>query len=179
MIVAPSSYKVVVSFQSMNNLSPVAASLALGTAVLAAAGCIGLWRAQLRDRLPLEAVCLATLTLLVLGMKVLSVQYLFWLMPLWALYRYRASWLVAAVANTVVFPFSIVDANFPFLSLHGYQVSLGLIYLARDLLVLGGTALWLRSCLTDRQFDGETGRPRSVLQHLGAGAPGPSPVSAP
>jgi hypothetical protein len=100
-------------------------------------------------------------------------------MPLWALYRYRASWLVAAVANTVVFPFSIVDANFPFLSLHGYQVSLGLIYLARDLLVLGGTALWLRSCLTDRQFDEETGRPRSVLQHLGAGAPGPSPVSAP
>lgn len=179
MIVAPSSYKVVVSYQSMNNLSPVAGSLSLGISVAAAAGCIAAWRAQVRDRIPLEAVCLATLTLLVLGMKVLSVQYLFWMMPFWALYSYRASWLVASFANTVIYPFSIFNAHYLFLPVHGYQVSLGLIYFARDFLVLGGTALWLRSYLTDAPLDERPRRPRSMLRRMGARAPGPSPVSTP
>ena len=69
--------------------------------------CLWVWWAQVRGRLPLEAACLATLTFVMLGSKVLSAQYLIWLMPLWALYRLRVTWLLAAAANLVVFPYVV------------------------------------------------------------------------
>ena len=45
------------------------------------------------------------------GGKVLSAQYLIWLMPLWALYPIRPIWLLAALANVVVFPYERVGAE--------------------------------------------------------------------
>jgi hypothetical protein len=147
LLVAPHSWKLAVSFLSTNTLSPVAAALSLPLSVLGAAGCIVAWWAQLRNRLPLEAVCLVTLTLVVLGMKVLSVQYLLWLMPLWALYRVRASWMVACVVTSAVFPYADWDTRYLFVQPHEFLISLGLLYFLRDVLVLVGTCLWLRSIL--------------------------------
>jgi hypothetical protein len=76
---------------------------------------------------------------------VLSVQYLMWLMPLWALYRPRVTWLLAATANLVVFPYAAAAQNVGHLSDHAFAVTLTLAFFGRDLLVAIGTAAWLRS----------------------------------
>jgi hypothetical protein len=91
---------------------------------------------------------LATLTFVMLGSKVLSVQYLMWLMPMWALYRLRVSWLLAAAANLVIFPYVVSATHFGYIPTHPFAVSLTMTYFARDVLVGVGTVLWLRSVLT-------------------------------
>ncbi len=117
--------------------------------VLAALGCLWIWRAQLRDRLPLEAVFLATLSLVVLGGKVLSAQYLIWLMPLWALYRVKPIWLLASLANVVVFPYEVSAQSVTLLPTHVFDVTLTLMFLTRDVLIAWGTWTWLRSVYAD------------------------------
>jgi hypothetical protein len=133
------------SFHSRNVVSGVTGPLSVAFEIGALLGCLWTWRAQARGRLPLEAACLLTLTLVVLGSKVLSVQYLMWLMPLWSLYRLRASWLAASAANLVVFPYAASATGFTYVPAHAYSVSLTLTFLARDLLVAAGTWAWLRS----------------------------------
>jgi hypothetical protein len=100
---------------------------------------------QARGRLSMQAACLATLTFVVLGSKVLSVQYLMWLMPFWALYRLRASWLAASAANLAIFPYAVSAESFRFVPGHALAVSLTLVFLARDVLIAAGTAAWLRA----------------------------------
>ena len=139
----------VASFHSVNVVSSVTAGLGTALELAALAGCLWTWWAQARGRLPLEAACLATLTLAVLGSKVLSVQYLIWLMPLWALYRLRVSWLLASAANLVVFPYVASATHFGYVPGHAFAVSLTLTFFARDLLVVGGTWAWLRSVRAD------------------------------
>jgi hypothetical protein len=80
----------------------------------------------------------------VLTAKVGSVQYFMWLMPFWALYRFRGTWLLACVANTVVFPFTVWPKQFGHLSSHAYAMALTSTYLTRDLLVAVGTWAWFR-----------------------------------
>jgi hypothetical protein len=141
----------VYTFNSMNTLNPLARNLA---PVIQLAGVIGIgwvfWL-QSRDRLTLEATCLASLTLLVLTAKVGSVQYFMWLMPFWALYRFRITWLLACVANTIVFPFTTWAQQFAHFTSHSYYVALTLTYLARDLLVVAGTWGWFRAALGPRE----------------------------
>jgi hypothetical protein len=93
----------------------------------------------------MEAVFLATLSLVVLGGKVLSAQYLMWLMPLWALYRMKPVWLLAALANVVVFPYEVSAQSVTLLPTHVFDVTLTLMFLTRDLLIAWGTWTWLRS----------------------------------
>lgn len=133
------------SFHSANLVSGVTAGLSIAVEAVAGLGCLWTWWALARGRLSLEAACLATLTLTVLGSKVLSVQYLMWLMPLWALYRPRVTWLLAATANLVVFPYAAAAQNVGHLSDHAFAVTLTLAFFGRDLLVAIGTAAWLRS----------------------------------
>jgi len=150
------------SFHSANVVSSVSGGLSLAVELAAVAGCLATWWAQLRGRLPLEAACLATLTLTVLGSKVLSVQYLMWLMPLWALYRFRVTWLLASAANLVVFPYAAsAQGNLPS---HSFAVSLTLVFFARDVLVVVGTATWLRSVL--READATPVAPAAPLAAL-------------
>ena len=79
-----------------------------------------------------------------LGVKVLSAQYLIWLMPLWALYRLRVSWLLASAANLVVFPYvaSATESRIP--PRPTFAVGLTLTFFARDVLIAVGTVVWLR-----------------------------------
>jgi Glycosyltransferase family 87 len=142
--------RLVKSFQSVNVVNGISRPMSVVFGALAVVGCLVIWRAQLRDRLPLEAVCLATLTLSVLGAKVLSAQYLMWLMPLWALYRIRPVWLLAALANVVVFPYEVSAQTASLLPSHLFESTVTLIFLGRDLLIAWGTWTWLRSVWVDR-----------------------------
>ena len=77
------------TYHSINVVSAVARPIADVIEAIAVVGCLWVWWAQLKNRIPFEAACLAALTVAVLGSKVLSAQYVIWMMPLWALYRFR------------------------------------------------------------------------------------------
>ncbi len=135
------------SFHSVNVVSSFAPGLSLAFELVAGAACLWTWRQQIRGRLPLEASCLATLTFVMLGSKVVSVQYLIWLMPLWALYRLRVTWLIASAANLVIFPYVASATHFGYVPTHPFAVSLTLTFFARDVLIAAGTCAWLRTVL--------------------------------
>ncbi len=132
------------TFHSLNVFNAMAAPVSMVILIAAVIGCIALWRVQIRGRLPMEAVCLVTLTLAVVGGKVLSVQYLIWLMPLWALYRVRASWVGACVINLAIFPYAAAAERVGHPN-HALAVTITLAFLTRDVLVAVGTATWLWS----------------------------------
>jgi len=132
------------SYHSLNVLTPLASSISLVFEIAGLVACAAIWWAYARARIPMEAACLATLTVVVLGNKVFSVQYLMWLMPFWALYRFRVSWILASVANMAVFPYSIVAMSLGLGSARGYAAALAMIYLTRDVLIVIGTCSWLR-----------------------------------
>lgn len=90
-----------------------------------------------------------------LGSKVLSAQYLMWLMPQWALYRLRVTWLLAAAANLIVFPYVVSAQGFGFVPDHPLAVSLTLTFFARDVLIGVGTLAWLRTVLRDHTAHSE------------------------
>ena len=148
----------VASFHSENVVSGVTGAFSLAVEAAAVCGCAWTWWAQARGRLPMQAACLLTLTLAVLGSKVLSVQYLIWLMPLWALYRLRVSWLLASLANLVIFPYVASATKFGYVPGHAFALSLTLTFFVRDVLIAAGTWAWLRSVL--RAQDGDVARGR-------------------
>lgn len=139
------SWHYVLSYHSVNTSSPIASAMAAVLSAIAVVGCVGVWTAQARGRLSLGAACLATLSLVVLGGKVLSVQYLLWLMPFWALYRLRATWALACLANTIIFPYTVSVLSLGHVTGNGYAVSLAVTYLVRDLLIAAGAVAWFRS----------------------------------
>jgi hypothetical protein len=142
----------VLSYHSVNAVSPMLSALAAATTSVAVCLCVVTWWLQWRGRLPLEAAALLTLTLLVLGMKVLSVQYLLWLMPFWALYRVQAAWVAACVLNMIVFPYTVSATTLGYIPARGYVVSLTVAYLLRDVSIAAGTVLWLRSLARGREM---------------------------
>jgi hypothetical protein len=133
------------SFHSVNVVSSITGKLSLGFELAGVGACLWVWRDQLRGRLSLEATCLATLTFVMLGSKVLSAQYLIWLMPLWALYRLRVTWLLASAANLIVFPYMDSAQGLGYLPGHTFVVGLTLTFFVRDVLIAAGTVAWLRS----------------------------------
>ncbi len=133
------------TFHSVNVVSGVTRTLALGFELAGVAACLWVWWEQLRGRLSLEAACLATLTFVMLGSKVVSAQYLMWLMPLWALYRLRVSWLLAAGANLIVFPYMASSQGLGYLPGHSFSIVLTLTFFVRDVLIAAGTVAWLGS----------------------------------
>ena len=120
-------------------MSGITGTLSIGFELVGVGACLWAWWEQVRGRLSLEAACLATLTFVMLGSKVLSAQYLIWLMPLWALYRLRVTWLLAAAANLVVFPYAAPSQGFGYLPGHAFAVGLTLTFFARDVLIAVGT----------------------------------------
>ena len=58
-----------------------------------------LWWLASRDRLPVEAVSLAVLSVAVLADKAFAPQYLIWLVPLWAYWPLRHGWVAAAASD--------------------------------------------------------------------------------
>ena len=139
------------TFHSLNVVSGITGGLSVGFELMAVGACLWVWWQQVRGRLSLEAACLATLTFVMLGSKVLSVQYLMWLMPLWALYRLRVTWLLAAAANLAIFPYAASAEGLGYLPGHAFAVSLTLTFFARDVLIAVGTIALLRSLLVSTQ----------------------------
>ena len=120
----------------------------------------------------MQAACLATLSFVVLGSKVGSVQYLMWLMPFWALYRLRVSWLVAAATNVAIFPYAVSAGKFGYVPTHTFAISLTMIFFVRDVLMAAGTVAWLRAELH------EPGSPRR-RHALARSSPARSPAQPP
>jgi hypothetical protein len=137
----------VASYHSTNVLGHTSAVFSVVLALGAVAGLGWIWWVFARGRMPIDAAALASLTIVVLGSKVLSVQYLLWLIPLWALYRVRLSWVVACLVNTVVFPYTIGVTALTNVTVRAYSTSVTLAFMARDLLIAGGTVAWLREIL--------------------------------
>jgi hypothetical protein len=140
----------VTSFHSQNVVNGATHPIAVILEILAALGCLWVWRAQIQGRLPFQAACLATLSMAVLGAKVLSPQYFIWLMPLWALYPFSKTWLLAAFLNLALFFYVVSVQNSSVIPAYPFEVSATLGLLARDLILGWGTWLWLRSVLVDR-----------------------------
>lgn len=138
-------------YGSVNPASPLVDPMATGITLVAIAGLVATFWAQAKNRINLEVACLLSLTLLVLGMKVLSAQYLLWLMPFWALYQLRGPWVLACVANTAVFVFSTTAKDYGYISPHGWAIVLTLIFLFRDVMIAAGTIGWLRHWLRSDQ----------------------------
>lgn len=136
------------TYHSLNVVSGITGGLSLGFELVGVGACLWVWWEQVRGRLPIEAACLATLTFVMLGSKVLSVQYLIWLMPLWALYRLRIAWLLAAAANLAIFPYAASAEGLGYLPGHTFAASLTLTFFVRDVLIAAGTVAWLRTTLT-------------------------------
>ena len=133
------------SFHSVNVVSAITAPLAVAIEWPRWWRACGSGGARRGASLSMTAACLATITFLMLGSKVLSVQYLMWLMPFWALYRLRVSWLLAAAANLAVFPYVVTATQFGYIPTRPFVISLTLAFFARDVLIAVGTAAWLRS----------------------------------
>jgi hypothetical protein len=141
----------VLSYHSVNIIDPLVRPLSLAAVCVAITLCCLTWVAQARRQLPLEAAVLLTLTLVLLGSKVLSVQYVMWLLPFWALYRFRLCWLLAALANLIVFPYAVSAMGLNYLSnSYTFVTILTSTYFVRDLLIIVGTLLWARSLVTGR-----------------------------
>jgi hypothetical protein len=140
----------IATFHSVNVVSAITGKLSLGFELAGVGACLWVWWQQARGRLPIEAACLATLTFVLLGSKVLSAQYLIWLMPLWALYRLRVTWLLAAAANLIVFPYVVSAQGLGYLPGHAFAVGLTLTFFARDVLIGVGTVAWLRTEVVSR-----------------------------
>jgi hypothetical protein len=138
---------VVNSFHSVNLVNAAGRPIAVVVEAVAVVGCLWAWWMQFRGRLPVEVVCLATVTLAMLGSKVGSAQYLIWLMPLWALYPIRPQWLMAALLNIAAFPYGASGGGFG--PTHSYTDGLTLILLTRNVLIAWGTWAWLRSVTVD------------------------------
>lgn len=143
LILDPGAWHHELTFHSFNAVSPLAGPIAAAVTLAAVCGCLFVWRRQSRGGLSLEAAALATMTLVVVGSKVGSVQYLLWLMPFWALYRLRVSWVLACFINSIVFPYTATTGLNHFLSGHAV-VFLTLLYSLRDVLIVVGTVSWLR-----------------------------------
>ena len=167
-LVDPSGSTWTESFRSTNVVSGITTPLSAGIELLGVGACVWTWWQQLRGRLSLEAACLATLTFVVLGGKVVSVQYLMWLMPFWALYRLRLSWLLASAANVVVFPYSVTATQFGYIPTHPFSVSLTLAFFARDVLVAAGTVAWLRHVYERGPVSGDPARHAALSRARGA-----------
>jgi hypothetical protein len=131
------------SFAYGNHQVAGAGGAAVGVLVaLAAVGSlVAVWALTAGGRMPVEATALAVLSVAVLTDKALAPQYLLWLMPLWAYWRLRPSWLVAAALTTVVFP-----VVFPvlFLAVHGTSLYADTVVAAvRNAVLVGGSVAWL------------------------------------
>jgi hypothetical protein len=159
----------VLSFHSINTVNPIAAPLSTALTIAAGLACIATWWAQARGRLPLDVACLATLTLVVLGAKVLSVQYLLWLMPFWSVYRFRATWIMACLANTIIFPYTVSAMTLGHVPADSYALSLALTYLTRDVLIAVGTATWLWPIVLRRSASGRSDAPAASVGAPSAG----------
>jgi hypothetical protein len=103
-------------YASYGSVDVVGRPMDLVSAVLAAlgvAGVAGIYLLYGRGRLETPQAVILVLSAVILGSKVFSVQYLIWLIPLWAWYPVSRLRVLAALLNTVSYPlmFSLYVGN--------------------------------------------------------------------
>src|SRR5262249_45275572 len=93
------------SFASQGFAGPLAAALPGPAALVLLVGCLWVYWQQARARLPVERAFLAALCVLLVTSKVLSAQYLIWVLPLAAAAGgLQAIWLAIAALTTLDYP---------------------------------------------------------------------------
>jgi hypothetical protein len=147
-----------------------AGHVAIGMFV-AAAGVVAMgavWVLAWRDRLPLEAVSLALLSVAVLSDKAFGPQYLVWLIPFWAYWPLRRGWIWAALLTSPVYPWLYLAAHTwgP-----GFYPATAILAVRNTVLIVA-TAGWLveqlrnqgeiETGLTDTAPSGKLGEPESA-----------------
>lgn len=156
------------SFGSQGWVGGLSGAVTNPALVLGAAGFLWLWWRQSRGQLSLQRAAVASLCLLLVSGKVLSAQYLIWLLPVAALASgLEAWWIAVAVLTSIEYP-----VLFPYsqslLPLTDWQV--GAFHLAialRNALLVG---LTLRLLLSSSDHKGEhlqdktSGEADSLLQ---------------
>lgn len=134
-------------FGNWQVVGPGHAAIAATMAVAELAGVAAVWWWLARRRLGVEAASLAVLSIAVLADRALAPQYLIWLAPLWALWPLRRSWIAACVLTFLTFPVAL-----ELHSVHGFSAMLpSLVAAARNVVLIAGTAAWLRGELRARQ----------------------------
>lgn len=100
---------------------------------LEVAAALTIWWLLYRRRLSVEAASLAILTVAVMTNHSFAPQYLVWLIPLWALWRFNPAWLLCSLLTAATFPFA------PTLFAAGVFGAL------RNVVLLVGFGVWLRA----------------------------------
>lgn len=136
-----------VSFNTKNAVSSFVTPLTVAFTAGAIAACVATWWAQATGRLRLREAALVTLTCVVLGSKVLSPQYLIWLIPLWALYGLRPAWILAGTLNTAIFAVLASSVSAGRTSARHLVITTTLLNLGRNLTIALGTYLVVREVI--------------------------------
>jgi hypothetical protein len=125
------------SFGSVDIVAPVMGAVSVALMAAGVLAVLAVYWAYGVGRLDAVSALILVITVTILASKVLSVQYLIWLMPLWAWYPLSRPWFLAALLNTVSYPlmFSLYVAD-PWALGRWLIVSLA----ARNLALLAGVA---------------------------------------
>lgn len=107
-------------------------------AVLAVASLTGIWITTAKGYLTVEATSLAVVSVAVLVDKAFAAQYIIWLIPLWAYWPLRRSWLAAAALTTVVYPFMYYEASYVGPGYYGATS----VAVVRNAVLVAGTLAW-------------------------------------
>lgn len=151
-------------YGSLNVLGPHTHLMTGALAIAAVAGIITVCWMFWRGYLSVTVGAIALVTLLILGTKVFSVQYLIWLMPLWAQYPFSRRLALAALLNTAVYPFLF---NAFIADPARYGPFLVLTALARNTVLVLGTF-----ALVHRQWRQARGAPRGLPTPLAPSSAG-------
>lgn len=139
-----------VGFQTENAVSSLVAPLTVTFTALAFVGFCATLAAQAKGLLRMDEAVLLSLTLVVLGSKVISTQYLIWLIPIWALYGLRSPWVLAGTLNTAVFAvLAWTPVSGPVSARH-LVMTTTLLNLGRDLAIVIGTVVVAREAIRAR-----------------------------
>jgi hypothetical protein len=139
------------SFGSDNLVGQLATPIGLAAEVALVAGLAWVYVTQARGRLRVDAAFAASLLVVICAGRVLSPQYLIWVLPFIAIVvrRFDPVWLAICVVTTIVFPFGYLQLHpGPPGHLANYPVFLlGLIALRNAVLVVA-TARFLATSST-------------------------------
>lgn len=93
------------SFASFNLLSPISSEVVMLGTLATVAGCLFVYWRQLQGRLPVGHAAIASILVLMCTTKVLSPQYMIWLVPLVAVVLgFEIRWLLLFALTSLIYP---------------------------------------------------------------------------
>jgi hypothetical protein len=101
------------SFRSDNVVGTLSGAIGLGALAALAAGLLWAWWSQAAGRLPFARAFAVCLLVVICTGRVLSPQYLIWVLPLVAILEggYDPLWLLICLLTTLVFPFAYLQVH--------------------------------------------------------------------